>query len=330
MAINANSAQTLATSAAKAIKGAKNNGKINMMPIALYNLFAYYAWFTKGQATFNREHNFLLQKLAEVKYNYTDAICNYKPVLPITINPDTPVTNTAPTVSDNSKDILGATTYTFLVSDFTLNYADAEVQPYKFLLINPNSNPGVDGTLSQWIGGPQITSPFTLDIEGLSQSSSIGLFYTRIDAGVFGPDVIPFRISDNPADFLYSIEHDFSVSASVADGTINLPATIGDNTIYVGNRVETVFTLADFTSNLAPPYSDPEADLIDAIRINEISMANIGLYYINGVPIQVNDIITREDINAGLFKHVAPDQDAIQSDVFDFSGRDEGSLIWVD
>lgn len=327
MAINANSAQILATSAAKEINKAKNTGKINMMPIALYNLIAYYAWYTKGLSEFNREHNFLLQKLTEVKYNYPDIICNYKAVLPITINPSTPTTNTAPTVDNNIKDLLGADLYQFLVSDFTLNYSDAEVQPWKFLTINPSA--GVDGDLSITSGGTHITAPITINIEGKLSTDTINLFYNRTDLEIFGPDDFTFRVSDNPADYLFSALQTFSVSATVISGTTNLPATIGDNTIYVDNRVETIITLAMLTTGLTPPYNDPEADLIDAIRIDEISTANIGKFYINTVEIQVNDIITREDLIANLLTHDGPNQDAINSDVFNFSARDEGSQIWV-
>jgi hypothetical protein len=117
-----------------------------------------------------------------------------------------------------------------------------------------------------------------------------------------------------------------TIDIEVAD---NQPATIGDNTIYGANRVVTILTLAMFTSELAPPYNDPEGDLIDAIRIDSISGANNGLYKLSGVNVSEGDIITREQLNAELFTHEAFDDDAESSDTFSFSARDEGSGIWV-
>jgi len=329
MAIDINSAQVLATSAANAIKRAKNNGKLDMGPIALYNLIAYYAWYTKGIASFNKEHLFLLNKLADIRYQYPDDICNFKPVLPINVDPSTPTVNTPPTVADKAIDILGASSYQFTAGDFLTTFADAENDTWYLLDVSPNVNSGTDGTLSLTVGGPQITTQVQFDLTGLTTSTLINLYYTRIDLTAFGPDAIPFRVSDDNANSLYSAEQNVNVSATLADGATNQPATIGDNTIYVANRVETIITLAMLTTGLTPPYNDPESDLIDAIRIDEISTANVGKFYINAVEAQVNDIITREDLIAKLLTHDGPDQDAINSDVFNFSARDEGSQIWV-
>ena len=91
-----------------------------------------------------------------------------------------------------------------------------------------------------------------------------------------------------------------TMTANVADAD-NLPATVGDNTIYSANRIETVLTLEMFTSQLAPPYNDPENDLIDAIRIDDISGANQGQYLLSGTPVAPGNIITREQLQAGLF-----------------------------
>jgi hypothetical protein len=109
----------------------------------------------------------------------------------------------------------------------------------------------------------------------------------------------------------------------------NQPATIGDNTVVTSNRSILTLTLDMFTTNLTPPYNDPDGDLIDAIRLDEISTANKGKFYLNGVEVVTNQIITREDINAGLFTYESPNQNDIWSDAFNFSARDEGTLEWV-
>lgn len=110
----------------------------------------------------------------------------------------------------------------------------------------------------------------------------------------------------------------------------NQPPTVGDNTISAENRETLVLTLDDFTVHLSPPYNDPENDDIDAIMITELSTANKGKFYLNGVEVVTNQIITREDINAGLFVYQAPNIDSIWSDAFNFLARDEGSLMWVE
>ena len=70
--------------------------------------------------------------------------------------------------------------------------------------------------------------------------------------------------------------------------------------------------------------------MLDQVAVGQdISNANDGVFKLNGVEITEGQIITREDIQAGLFTHEAADTDAIQSDVFEFEARDEGSQTWV-
>lgn len=323
MAINRTAAQVIVTSVSKAYSKASKTGKLNMSIITLYNLLAYYLEFTRGKAEYNQEHAFLIDKMNTLMYE-NDELCKYKSQAPTYIT--TPVSNTAPTISNNTVDLLGNDTYTFTVGELTLNYNDAENHGYKYLLVNPATSP--NGTLR--IGTTEVTSPTIIDIEGLSSVTELSLNFLRTDLAIFsGEDSFTFRVSDNPEDFLYSAVATMGIDASLASGDTNLPATIGDNTIYVDNRATTILTLAMFTSQLTPPYNDPEADLIDAIRIDEISTANTGIFYLNGTPIIEGDIITREDLEANLFTHEGPNQDSINSDVFNFSARDEGSQIWV-
>lgn len=106
---------------------------------------------------------------------------------------------------------------------------------------------------------------------------------------------------------------------------LNLPPTILDNSILVDNNVTTTLTIGMFTS----VYTDPENDLLDAIRIDKIHSTNMGIFYVSGIELQELQIITREQIEANLFTHVGADIDVINTDSFDFSARDEGSQIWV-
>lgn len=111
--------------------------------------------------------------------------------------------------------------------------------------------------------------------------------------------------------------------------TSNEPATVGDRAQYAGNRVTTVFSSADFTTEAIAPYFDPEANELDAIRIDEVSTANVGVYYYLGVVVVEGQVITKAELDAGAFYHVAPDANGISTDSFNASVRDTGSMIWV-
>jgi hypothetical protein len=326
--INRTAAQILITSSVKAYTIATKTGKLNTSVIALYNMLAYYLEFTRGIEEWNQTHAFLLDKMNSLVYQHPIILCNYKSKAPI--GTFTSLINTAPTVSDNVIDIAGNTLYQFKVSDLTLNYNDAENHRYKFIVVNPlllNAN----GTLTTGSTGTvAVNNPIIINIEGKASSDLINLFYNRTNLSAFGVnDYFNFRVSDNPINYLYSASHKIDIYASVGNNETNAPATVGDITIYKENRATTILTLAMFTSSLTPPYNDPEADLIDAIRIDEVSTANVGEFYFNGNLVQVGDIITREDLIAELLIHTAPNIDAISSDVINFSARDEGSLIWV-
>lgn len=105
------------------------------------------------------------------------------------------------------------------------------------------------------------------------------------------------------------------------------PTAVGDNTISVTNRATTVFTLAMFTTATTPAYSDPENDPVDALRVDTLPVD--GTLFLSGVPVTVGQIIPAASIVGGLFTHTAPNQDAIDTDTFNFSLRDTGSMTFV-
>jgi len=111
--------------------------------------------------------------------------------------------------------------------------------------------------------------------------------------------------------------------------TGNEPATVGDRAQYAGNRTTTIFTVADFTTEAIAPYFDPETNALDAIRIDEISDANTGIYYYLGLQVVAGQIITNAELASGAFYHIASDNNGIATDSFNASVRDTGSLIWV-
>lgn len=109
----------------------------------------------------------------------------------------------------------------------------------------------------------------------------------------------------------------------------NSPATVGDRAQYADNRETTVFSVADFTSRAVAPYFDPEANDLDAIRIDEVSTANVGVYYYLGAAVTEGQVITAAELAAGAFYHVGPESNSITTDSFNASVRDTGSMIWV-
>lgn len=326
--------QIYITSLYKTIQKARILGKMNNIKLLLlFDLYKYYIDFAQnasdaGSSQFEDTIIYLKKELAKLQYKYPDIYCDYEVIINSSSTLVPLVSNTAPIVDSNTVDITTNTTYQFTVGDFTLNFADVDNNDYKYLLIYPLAS-ATFGNLKTTNNTVEVTSPIVIDIEGLASSTNIDLYYNRTDFGAFGPDNFTFRVSDNAIDYLYSTLHTLGVSGTVSTENNQPPSDIGDNTLYVDNRAVTVFTLIDFTSGLTPPYNDPEADLIDAIRIIDISQANQGVFYFNGVPISIGQIITREDINAGLFTHEGADVDTITSDVFEFEARDEGSLEWV-
>ena len=105
------------------------------------------------------------------------------------------------------------------------------------------------------------------------------------------------------------------------------PSAVGDNTITASNRATTELTLAMFTTDTTPVYTDPEGDPVDALRVDSLPADGTLLY--NSIAVVVNQIISAADITAGLFEFTSPNQDTINTTSFSFSLRDTGSLTFV-
>jgi hypothetical protein len=306
----------------KAIVNAKIYGTLDLTILNLFYLINYYIKFTDDLKSLNislyNEGNIKLKKLAaDLIYKYPKVLCNYKTVAndgTYIINIST--NNTAPTVSAGSINFGTEAIYTFKISDFTTDFNDVNGNSYNKLLIYLDSD---NGTY-------RYNNIIVTDTIEIPVGNVINLTLTRPDNLVYN-DVLQYRISDNHINSLYSILTNITLTGTAI--TVNEQATIGDNVIYVNNRITTILTLAMFTDELSPPYNDPEGDLIDAIRIDTISASNQGTYYINGLEITIGLIVTREDLIANLFSHVGPNENSLSFDLFTFSARDEGSQIWV-
>lgn len=344
--------QVYITSLAKAIEKSKLDGKLDTRIIYLYGILDEYEKYTANLSQFAEENLFIRNEMLTLKYRNNNVICSTSEVLPkgsyLTYNDGSGsggaggsgenAVSTNPTLSpftvgtvyrrmySNSTALYF--TYRFNINDFLNNYSDLDGNTFFQVRINRTNLDGgllyyEDGTDSVYL--PQDASSITIlasDISNLYYftddeiQTSHGLTVSVIDKDRFGN----LWVSN-------TVTMTVDKTGQGTDG--NLPATIGDQAIKVGNQTITTLTLAMFTSGLTPPYNDPEADLIDAIRIDEISTANVGEFRYNGTPLITGQIITREELEAGLFTHAGANSNDIETDSFNFSARDEGSGIWI-
>lgn len=338
-------------STTNAIKKAKIYGKLDLCSVGKYQLLADQLEYNKNIT--GRENIFdnLQDIINDVQYSSDDISNDVRAVLP-----DTPYyhNENGELVTDNGvagggsgnniaassdftvTDITSETLfgvgdefdmYIFKIADFENAYSDNNDGDFYAIKIYRNDLDGMSlryktgSTTGNWFG---------------ENNSSITILKSQI------PN---WSLYANPSstNFIHDIQYSIidlvgntQVESNISTLTVdrvafsgNQPATIGDNTESTSNRSVKTLTLAMFTTNLTPPYNDPDGDLIDAIRLDEISTANKGKFYLNGNEVVVNQIITREDINAGLFTYESPNQDDIWADAFNFSARDEGTLQWV-
>jgi hypothetical protein len=187
-----------------------------------------------------------------------------------------------------------------------------------------NSGTLVYGTgTNQVIFGESAGDSITILADDLDQ-----LYYYSNSLSVFTHD-LTVKVIDKDSFGQLAVSAAATITVNRTSASGNLPATVGDSHIKVDNRLTTPITTAMLTTGLNPPYNDPEADALDAIRIDEISTDNQGVFQLNSVDIVEGQIITKADLDANLFTHVGPDVNTIETDAFTFSVRDSGSLQWV-
>lgn len=221
-------------------------------------------------------------------------------------------TSNRPTVDGDSV-LLEDDEFIFSISNFTNNFQDLDGDSYGSVVIRTLPVNGelfvndVPAFVNQVVDDPSLIKYVRSSDESYSTTFQFGIYDDN---------------QDNPL-----ISNNANITINVS--ALNYPAEIGDLTKYANNREITVFTLNDFTSALIDPYNDPENDDIDAIRIDDVSNANLGRYLYYGVEVVVGQIISADDIEAGNFTHEGANIDSVSTDSFVFSARDKGSLKWV-
>lgn len=104
------------------------------------------------------------------------------------------------------------------------------------------------------------------------------------------------------------------------------PTQIGANTLSLASAASHVFTLANFTTETTPIYSDPEGDALSRVKIMSLALIN-GSIKLNGVDVIVGTIITSGQISSGnlIYSPPASAVDTAYVDGFSFDAADVGS-----
>lgn len=352
--------QIILNSLNKSISNGKKGNLVDNKDIYLYYMLSDFDQFTQGKQIYIKENKIIKRLLEELKKDKSNNICQTSAILstgPIIKNPDgnggdpggpgggnggngnnidTNPTLVSFSVGTKKQEIIPGSgvlydSYTFNANDILSNYTDTIDNDFYQLSINRSNLSG--GTLKLKTG----TNPNQYNL--YTQSNSYltitkdqinNLTYYTNSSSIFEHDLTIKVIDLYQGNYNVSNQVTLTIDRNMEGSTGgNQPPTVGDITLYVNNRSITIITIDMLTTSLTPPYNDPEGDLIDAIRIDEISTANQGKYYYNGLELNEGDIITKEDIEADLFIHEGADINTISSDVLEFSARDKGSKIWV-
>lgn len=106
------------------------------------------------------------------------------------------------------------------------------------------------------------------------------------------------------------------------------PSNVGDYSAQTGNRAIYNITPAMFTNLTTPPYTDPENDPAQAVRIDTLP-TNGAVLMIGANPVTVGSVILISTIAGGTLSLQGPDVDALTTCTFTFSVRDTGSMQFV-
>ena len=89
------------------------------------------------------------------------------------------------------------------------------------------------------------------------------------------------------------------------------------------------FTLENFTTETNPPYSDPEGDPLNTIKITSLPVQ--GVIKFSGVPISVNDVFNTGHLSGGLLSYTSDntDLDGYTDGFMTFTVSDTGSLTFT-
>tara|TARA_R110002051_G_C8661447_1_gene489076 strand:- start:35 stop:760 length:726 start_codon:yes stop_codon:yes gene_type:complete len=105
------------------------------------------------------------------------------------------------------------------------------------------------------------------------------------------------------------------------------PTQIGVNAIDTLYGVQHVFTIANFTTETTPVYSDPENDALSYVKI--LSLPSTGVIELNSVPILINDNLSSGDLSLGNVTYT-PSESGYFQFTFDIADTGSNSLSGLD
>lgn len=322
------------------IKKARKTGNLDLSVPYLFYIYDYYLDFTNNSKYYVKHHKLLLENIAKLKYKYSNFICTNKTVLPDVYNKDgsdfnLPKSLNPTGISFETSNITTApifaggpltNLYEFNLIDFESHYNDSNDQQIYGILID-RSNLDEGGLRRANLNGTYTTFGENANSIIIVRDQMMNWAYYSNSYNKFSHDIsFKFIDQDINNNLLYSNDVTLTINRPIEQ---NQPATIGDITLKAANRFTTVFTVAHFTTQLSPPYNDPEGDLIDAVKIIEISTANKGKFKLFGNEIVEDQIILKVDIESGAFIHEGANSNDVETDSINFQVRDRGSLIWV-
>jgi hypothetical protein len=226
--------------------------------------------------------------------------------------------NTGPSITGNSI-VFETETFTFSNEDFYVGWTDPEGDEPAEIVIKTLP---AQGTLAYDMG--------VVSIGDVISDASL-LVYTR-NVNTEYVSEFEFTVYDNNDQL--PLESNQAIMGITAQEYIvpdtNEPPTVGDRDKYSGNRVTTVFSSADFTTEAVLPYEDPEGNPLQAIRIVEIAESNDGVFYYLGSVLTENQIITKDELDSGALYHIGADKNSINTDSFRCAIRDSVDGEWVE
>jgi len=102
------------------------------------------------------------------------------------------------------------------------------------------------------------------------------------------------------------------------------PTSIGRNFISIDSGTSYQYSLADFTTGTEPQYSDPEGDALAYIKI--LSLPATGGLYLNGVSVNINDVIDAGNVSTGNFVYQSIAGPYVSAYSFDLADVGSNSL----
>ena len=241
-----------------------------------------------------------------------------------TITTTTKTSNPPTVIGDNRLPLSNAGTHVFTIANFTTETSPQYLDPEgddvsKFKLV---STTYLNGSLK--LNGVDVAINDEIDKADIDS----GLL-TYVDDGLdplAHQTLFEFTLSDTGSNS-FSLETG-NVGFKVLAESNLAPTEVGDVSETIAFGESLVFTRAMFTTGAIPPYSDPEGDGADKLKIT--SLPSVGKISLNGAFVTANQEIDFNDIDSGLLIFNG-DISSISggTSTFDYEISDLGSGVFV-